>query len=295
MEQSSNVVSVSPGSSPASQGDRLLGAILVRAGRLSPGDAKKILWLQHEKGLMFGEAAIQLGLLNQADIEFALQQQFNYPVLRQGDSALSDELFAAYAASGKDVEALRALRSQLTMRWFDGPERNALAIVSGERKEGRTFLAGNLAVMFSLLGMRTLLVDTDLRNPAQHALFGVENRVGLSAVLSGRAGSEAIKRIPGLPDLSVLPSGIVPPNPLELLAQPRFVRVLNEIRPQFDAILMDTPAASLCVDAQTIAIRAGAALIVARRNKARMWRLRGVSDNVTQAHTVVLGTVLNDF
>ena len=131
--------------------------------------------------------------------------------------------------------------------------------------------------------------------PCQHALFGLDNRGGLSAVLSGRRGLEALQRIPGLLDLSVLPAGVVPPNPLELLAQPLFPQLLKELHPEFDVILLDSPATAECADAQTVAVRAGAALIVARKNVTRMWRVRGVSDTVVQASATVVGTVLNDF
>ena len=289
-----NVVSVASGNALAARGERSLGAVLVRAGRLTQEDVARIVWLQNEKGLLFGDAALELGLLTHADIDFALLQQFNYPILQRGVSPVSEELFAAYTSSGADVEALRALRSQLTMRWFDGPDRNALAIVSAERHEGRSFVVANLAIMFSLLGARTLLVDADMRNPYQHTQFGIGNRVGLSALLSGRGGADTIQGVQGLPDLAVLPAGILPPNPLELLAQPRFAQLMKEFRAQYDAILLDTPAASECVDAQTIAVRAGAALIVARKNAARMWRLRGMSDDVSQASITILGTVLND-
>ena len=221
--------------------------------------------------------------------------KYGTPYLVRGESKVSEKLIAAYASSGPELEALRALRSQLMLRWFDGTDRNALALVSGQRREGRSFIAANLAIMFSLLGKRTLLIDADMRTSSQHVLFGLENRAGLSAVLSGRGGPETIQPVSGLPKLSVLPAGVLPPNPVELLAQPLFTQMLKELRHEFDIILFDSPAATECADAQTIALRAGAALIVARKNVTRMWRVRGVSDTVTQASATVVGTVFNDF
>ena len=292
----SNVISVSPGGTLVADGERSIGAILVQAGRITPEQNERILSLQRERALRFGNAGIMLGLLTPADIEFALSQQFKYPHLTPGTSKVSQDLIAPYCASGPRLEALRALRSQLMLRWFDvDPGHRALSIVSGDRGEGRTFIAANLAVAFSLLGRRTLLIDADMRNPRQHKLFGVDNRVGLSALLTGRGGSNAIHCIPSLLDLSVLPAGIVPPNPPELLAQPLFQRLLKELGQEFDVILLDSPAASECADAQTIAVRAGAALIVARKNYTGMWRLKGVSNTVSQSSATVIGTVLNDF
>lgn len=278
------------------QADRSIGNILVEAGRLTLESAARIVRLQREKNLRFGDAAIQLGLLTHADIEFALSRQFNHTYLLRGESKVSEDLVAAYAPFSHQSEALRALRSQLMTRWFDGnPAQKALAIVSAERKDGRSFLAANLAVVFSQLGAHTLLIDADLRNSCQHTLFGLDNRAGLSAVLSERAGPDAIQRIPGLLDLSVLPAGAQPPNPHELLARAPFWKVLREVEKKFDVVLLDSPAAAHYADAQTVAVRAGAAMIVARKNTARRWQVCGVSDTVSQASTTIVGAVLNEF
>jgi protein-tyrosine kinase len=275
---------------------RSIGAVLIDAGRLKPEDAEQILRLQSEKGLRFGEAAKELGLIAQADIDFALSRQFDYPYLQRGESKVSEALVAAYDPASEQVKSLRTLRSQLMLRWFDtDPARKSLAILSAARKEGRSYIAANLAVVFSQLGQRTLLIDADLRNPCQHSLFGLENRAGLSGVLSGRAGRETIERIPSFVDLSVLPAGVLPPNPEDLLARPALALLLQELAAHFDIILLDSPAAAEGADAQTLAARAGAALFVMKKNASRIGRVRGVSDSVTQAKVVIVGAVLNDF
>lgn len=276
--------------------DRSIGAVLIDAGRLSPADAEAILRLAREKGLRFGDAGIKLRLLSQDDIDYALSRQFDYPYLQPGESPIAESVVAAYDPFSPQVEGLRALRSQLMLRWFDtDPARRALAIVSAAPREGRSHIAANLAVVFSQLGERTLLIDADLRNPSQHRLFGLDNRVGLSTVLSGRAGAEAVQRIPGLVHLSVLPAGALPPNPQELLARQYFAHLLQQLATQVDVILLDSPPASESADAQTLAVRAGAALIVVRKNTARKWRVQGVSDSVAQAKATIVGAVLNDF
>lgn len=277
-------------------GKRTLGAILIDAGRLKLEDAEQILRLQREQKLRFGDAALRLGVLTQADIDYALSLQFDFPYLLPGESAISEEVVAAYAPTGPQVESLRALRSQLMLRWLDAePEYKALTILSASRADGRSFIAANLAVVFAQLGERTLLIDADLRNPCQHRLFGLDNAVGLSAVLSGRAGPEVVQRIPLLPSLSVLPSGALPPNPQDLLARPAFPELLKQLAMQLDVIILDTPAAADSPDAQTVALRAGAALIVARKNSARTWRVRGISDSVAQGRATIVGSVLNSY
>lgn len=275
---------------------RSIGAILVDAGRLSVENTDRILRRQHEHGQRFGETAIGLGLLTKEDVELGLSHQFDFRYLVKGQSQVSQELIAAYDPFCTQVEALRALRSQLMLRWFDSAEKNtALAITSPERNEGRSFLAANLAVVFSQLGERTLLIDADMRNPRQHELFGLPNRSGLSAILSGRSNIDCIARIPSLVDLSVLPAGVIPPNPQELLARPMFQQLLHELARRYDVILIDTPAADASADAQSVAVRAGAALVIARKDVSHLRAMHNVVDAMKQAHVAVVGTVLNEF
>ena len=279
---------------PASRG-RPIGAILIDAGRLSTDDAERVLRLQKEQSLRFGDAALQLRLLTEDDIRFALARQFEYPYLPVGDQSLSQELVAAYRPFGETVEQLRALRSQLMLRWFDGEiERKALAVVSPGKGDGRSFIAANLAIVFSQLGERTLLIDADLRKPRQHLLFHLANSGGLSDVLASRAGPEAVVRIPVLLGLSVLPAGAVPPNPQELLGRPAFTELLQGLTKSFDTIIIDTPAFHECADAQTVAARAGAALVVARRNMTLAQELFSLTRSLQQGGTELVGSTLND-
>jgi protein-tyrosine kinase len=291
-----NVISASARSISPEKGGASIGAVLVDAGRLTARDAEQILLLQHAEGLRFGEAGLRLGLLTQADIDFALSHQFDYPYLVRGKSPVDESVVAAFEPRHPLVERLRELRTQLMLRWLDGNSAHkTLAILSAARGEGRSFIAANLAVLFSQLGQRTLLIDADMRHPNQHDLFALNNRVGLSALLSGRGGAETIQRVPGLHNLSVLPSGTIPPNPHELLARPVFAKLLHQLAEQVDLILIDSPATSESPDAQVIAVRARAAMIVVRKNSSRVWRVQGVSEDVFDAKSTVVGTVLNDF
>ena len=200
----------------------------------------------------------------------ALATQFGHASLLP-DSKLSSELVAVTQPDSEAVEHLRALRSQLMLRWFENDNRQAaLAVVSPGTGEGRSYITANLAVLFSQLGKRTLLIDADLRRPRQHKIFGLPGRTGLSAVLAGRAGWEALTEVKSIPSLWVLPAGAVPPNPQELLARPGFAKLITALRSSYEVILIDTPAAAHCADAGTIAARAGAALMLACRDKSSM-------------------------
>ncbi len=274
---------------------RSIGALLVDEGKLSPADAEAVLRHARAKGLRFGEAAVKLGLVSRAEIERALAQQFDFPYVARRDGSLASELVAAFAPASPAVEALRALRTQLMLRWFDAaPPRKTLAVVSARRRDGRSYVAANLAVAFSQLGEQTLLIDADLRNPRQHRLFGLSAQVGLSAILAARGDISAIAHVEGLAGLAVLPAGAIPPNPLELLARPAFPMLLQDLGSRYDVILIDTPAAAIGADYQSVSIAAGGALLVTRRNVTRSAEARAVSTVLDDAGAMLVGALLND-
>lgn len=278
--------------------ERSIGAILIDTGKLRPEDAERVLRVQQEKGLRFGEAAQQLGLVTEADLQFSLAQQFSYPYLQQnGQSEVLPEVIAAYQPFSAAVEHLRTLRSQLILRWFRAPlARKTLAIVSPETGEGRSYLTANLAVVFSQLGERTLLIDGDMRKPRQHALFNLDNQLGLSTLLAARANLEdVVQRVPSLRDLSVLTAGATPPNPVELLSQAGFINLLAQAAEQYDVVLIDTPAGTLYADGIAVASRALGAVVVARKNITHADALSQCAENLRQAGVDLVGSVINTF
>ena len=276
--------------------DRSIGAILIDAGRLAATDAERILNFQKQSSLRFGEAGIELGLINDADILYALSLQFDYPYLQPGPHwPISAEVVAAYRPFSPEGEGLRALRSQLQLRWFgDRGTRTSLAVVGTTRGEGRSYLAANLAVTFAQLGERTLLIDANLREPRQHKLFKIENQSGLSNLLAGRMQEQVVTFVYGIPGLAVLPSGPIPPNPSELLSRPALTRILQQSMSTFDIVLVDTPAIVRGTDAMMLARAAGASLVVARTSITRMDAFSEAIDAMTGAGIHVVGSVLVD-
>lgn len=273
---------------------RSMGSILVDSGRLSMGNAEKIVLSQRSNGVRFGEAGRALGLLTEDDVRFALSVQFHYSYIPSG-STLSHELIAAYQPDSPSVEELRMLRSQLMLRWFnDSVDHKSLAVVSANPGDGRSYIAANLAIVFSQLGERTLLVDADMRTPRQHKLFSLGKKAGLSDILVGRVGPEAIVSIDALPNLSVLTAGAIPPNPQELLGRQSFSKLLLSLSEDFDVMIIDTPSASVCADAHTVAVRTGAALVVARQNKSSVVQLGAFTHSLREFGVNLIGSVLND-
>jgi len=271
-----------------------IGSLLLDMGKLTPEDAERVLRLQKVEGLRFGDAAQKLGLITEADIRQVLSLQFDYPYLQPEQGNFDPELVAAYQPFSAQVEALRALRSQLLLRWFSEGCKS-LALVSANSGEGCSHLAANLAVVFSQLGEHTLLVDANLREPRQHKIFNLGEARGLSDILAGRANMEAITRVESFVDLSVLGAGTVPPNPQELLGRSTFTGFMNHAMAHYDVIIFDTSPAAHSSDAQSTAMRCGGALLVSRLNHTRISELTNVRDQITASGARVVGAVVNDF
>lgn len=271
-----------------------MSAMLVEAGRIDAGAVERIRRAQNKRGVSFARAGLSLGLLTQEDIDFAVARQFDSRFLASGDDRVSSEVIAAFQIPSPVVEQLRVLRNQLMMRWLNGgPGRRALAITGYGRHEGRSFIAANLAVLFSQINARTLLIDADLRQGGQAALFKLEGRAGLSDVLAGSADlNDVAVRV--TTNLSVLPAGSPAPDPHELLCRPAFEDMLSDLDGQFDLMLLDTPASHGCADAFAVASSAGAALIVARKNLTPAADLLRFARTLQDSGTQLLGSVLND-
>ncbi len=271
-----------------------IGRILLQLGKITSEDTERILQVQKEQGLLFGDAAMSLGLINNSDIQQVVAMQFNYHYLQAGQGDFSKELVAAYEPFSQQVEAYRALRSQLMMRWFKEGY-HSLALVSVNKGEGISYLAANLAVVFSQLGARTLLIDANLRTPRQHGIFNLKSGVGLSDLIVGRAGLEAINEIEAIQDLYVLSAGTIPPNPQELLGRASFSYLIKIVQENYDVVIIDTPPTSECADAQTIAAQAKGAFLVSRLNHTNISDLARMRNNLEITGAKIVGAVINDF
>jgi chain length determinant protein tyrosine kinase EpsG len=273
---------------------RPIGSFIRDAGKLNDRQIDQILAYQRESGVRFGEAAVALRLADRTDVLEALSQQFQYTTGFVGREAIGELVTAADPFSDQ-ADAFRELRSRLLLEVLDERDRCALAIVSPDAGDGKTYLAANLAVAFSQLGGRTLLIDADIRTPRQHRLLGVEHGAGLSSVLAGLAEvSGAVHPVPGLPSLYLLPTGAVPPNPLELLQRPAFGVLVREMLQKFEHVVVDTPAAIRGADPRVIAAHCGAALVVARRGRSRMAPLEGLVAALSRGSASVAGVVMNE-
>lgn len=271
---------------------KTIGLMLLESGKINAQDAERVIKLQKEENLRFGEAAVKLGLVQQDDIQHMLARQFDYPYLSPGEGGFSKDLVAAYHPFSPQVESLRALRSQLMLRWFDD-KRRVLTLTGANPGDGTSYLAANLGIVFSQLGERTLLIDANLRTPQLHTYFNLDNKTGLSDILADRATLAALTRIPQFVDLSVLTAGTQPPNPAELLARSNLGDLIALLSRHYDVILIDTPPAEQSADFQTVSANVGGALISVRKNRTRLNEVAAIKDMLAAAGAEVVGAVIN--
>lgn len=243
-----------------------IGHLLLDMGKITDKDAERILKFQKEKSMRFGEAALALGFVTMDDINQALSYQFDYPYLTADKTSFSHSLVAAFDPFSKQVESLRSLRTHLMLRWFERGFK-VISISSPKGENGVSQLAANLAIVFSQLGERTLLIDANLRAPQQHTLFKLNNNHGLSDILIGRASIDVVVRISSLLNLSLLTAGAVPPNPQELLNKNTLDELLAKFSEQFDVIIIDTSPILESSDAQIVAKKVGGVLISTQQHK----------------------------
>jgi len=192
------------------------------------------------------------------------------------------------------AEAFKSLRTAFLMA---SPERapRHVVITSCEALEGKSTVATNLAIALTQLGRRIVIVDADLRRPRVHKVLGIPNDLGLSSFLSGNAEVGEILQESGIPDLLVVTSGPLPPNPSELLASKAldtFLEKLDELG-TFDHVFFDSPPLLQMADAVLLANRMDATILVTREGRTTHQALASGAKRLRQSRARILGAVLN--
>ncbi len=191
------------------------------------------------------------------------------------------------------AESYRALRTSLLLTFAGGPPK-VILITSALPEEGKTTTSVNSAIVLAQKGTRVLLIDADLRRPSIHKTLGMGPQLGLSNVLTGTATLQQVI-IPStiLPELFILPAGTPPPNPAELLASTKMKDVLEELRKQYDHIVIDSPPTLSVTDAVVISTSADAVVLVIRSGHTTKPALRRARDILLQVNARVCGVLVN--
>lgn len=268
------------------------GEALVAHAKIQPQDVERILALQTSENILFGEAAKRLGLIKDKDIKKVLSEQFAY-AYSHDPSNIHQALIAAHTPFSPEAERLRSLRGQLLMRWFDMGHKT-LAITSTHADDTAHLVTANLAVVFSQLNKRTLLIDANLRAPMHQQLFDVESRVGLSNILANRQGSYQLSRLATLPNLSILTAGTQVPNPQELLSNGSFSDLMDELSGLYDVILIETVPLNLGADYLPVVVKAKGAIMVTRKDVTAARDVHLLQEQLKMTGAQLIGSVIQE-
>ena len=189
------------------------------------------------------------------------------------------------------VESYKAIRTNLSFL-ISSAKNNIVAITSPNSDEGKSTTAVNMAIAFSQLGERVLLIDADMRKSSLHKKLRVENGDGLSNILAGMADVEnCISKISET--LYFLPSGKTPPNPSELLGSPEFEKLLSKVAPAYGCVIIDTPPINIVSDTLVIAPHTAGIVLVVRDGVTQNGDIDRVISSSEFAGIKILGAVIN--
>jgi tyrosine-protein kinase Etk/Wzc len=201
-------------------------------------------------------------------------------------------LLAALAPQDPAVESLRSLRTALQFAMLDASD-NRVLVTGATPGVGKSFVSANFAVILASAGKRVLLIDADLRKGHLNHYFGTARERGLSEVVAGSLKSSDAIRRNILANLDVLTTGVLPPNPAELMMSAAFAHVLQELSSQYDLVIVDTPPVLVAADTLGMAAQAGTVLLVARAGQTQMGELHESAKRLAQAGKTVSGVLFN--
>lgn len=193
------------------------------------------------------------------------------------------------------TESFRSLRTNIKyiLQENNASEGKIILTTSSLPNEGKTLISLNLASVFSLNGAKTLIAGYDLRKPRLAKIFNVNERAGISTYLIGKTSLDEVLQHTEFPNLDVLCSGPVPPNPSELVDSEKNRELLKELRKRYDYIILDTPPVSLIADAQCLAKEADVNLFVVRSGQTDKGVLKISLTELEERSDVKVNFVLN--
>ncbi len=203
-----------------------------------------------------------------------------------------DVLYLEQDPQGLAGEAFRKLRTSLGFLGVELPLRTVLVTSPGPT-EGKTTIALNLAAAFAFGGLRTLLVEADLRRPSLHLMFGMRGTKGLTTLIVGQVTLAEAVASTDVPNLSVMLAGAIPPNPVELLGSAQTSDLFEQLEKQFDVLIIDSPPLIPVADPAVLASRCDGVVLVARAGKTDRQRLGDSAQIIERVGGRLLGVVLN--
>lgn len=267
-----------------------LGKIMRDTGLISDHQLGEIIARQEKTGTLFGQAAVELGYVTEAQIRAAVAEQQNFPLFEAGDSRLDPVLVAAFDPRDQLSEDSRDLRRMLTTRVRpDGEAIRLVVMLSVDAPSEGAIIAGNLAVSFAQANYSTLLVDGNVTEPLLHGMFRTSNRNGVSTMLSRGGPVEPNIQRTVVPNLSLISAGPPVPNAAELFDKVRIMHRLSEAADQYDIVLVDVSDSK--PEEAAVLEGADAAIITVRRHYSSTTTFKAIVKHLETQNVLVLGTV----
>ena len=190
------------------------------------------------------------------------------------------------------AESYRSLRTSIKYCSAD-KKIKTIVVTSALPNEGKTTVAGNLAISLSENGSTVLLIDCDLRNPSIHKHVEISNGIGITNILVEKSNLKQAMKILS-PKLALISAGFIPPNPSEILGSEAMNTFLEEMKEVVDYIIIDTPPVIPVTDSKVLAAKCDATILVVRANKSKEKFVMEAYDELKKVDANIIGTVLND-
>lgn len=192
------------------------------------------------------------------------------------------------------AESYRTLRTNIQFLNFD-KEIKTIIVTSSEPKDGKSTISINLAISLGLSGKKVLLIDGDIRKPQIHKYIGLNNKKGLTSILLSDVSNykEIIYPYFDLNTLSILTSGVVPPNPSELLGSNKMRSFMKIVKKDFDIVIIDTPTVGIVTDAMILSSIVDGVILVCEEGRTKIDTLRNTKILLENVEANILGVVIN--
>ncbi|GLC28688.1 CpsD/CapB family tyrosine-protein kinase [Clostridium omnivorum] len=190
------------------------------------------------------------------------------------------------------AEAFRTLRTNIQFSSLDN-ELKTIVVTSTQPSEGKSTVLVNLAVTMAQSGKKVVLLDCDLRKPTIHRKLGVPNKNGLTTLLSKEKSLQECLQLLGVPNLYIITSGPIPPNPAELLGSKRMKGLLQELKEHFDVILIDAPPVLAVTDSQILSTLTDGVLFVTAYGTTEKEAVVRAKELIEKVGGKILGVVMN--
>lgn len=239
------------------------------------------------------DVRLRLGLPIMGQIPFLHKKDME--AVKPGEAGaprIARTLCTFHSPKSREAEAYRGVRTGLFYS-TQGKGHKVIQITSPSMGDGKSTLAANLAISIAQAEKKVILIDADFRRPTVHHLFGLSPKRGLGSVIGGDAELAEVILPSGIPGLSILPCGPIPPNPAELLSLPRFKELLDYIREQFDFVIVDTPPLLAVTDPCMVVPLVDGVVLTLRISKQNRPAAQRAKEILATLAATVVGVVVN--